>query len=61
LLKESVASLEKIVAYEGPNNIAAILLEGESGSSGCFKYPVGYLKAVRKYAINMASCSSLMK
>ena len=48
LLKESVASLEKIVAYEGPNNIAAILLEGESGSSGCFKYPVGYLKAVRE-------------
>lgn len=48
LLKETVASLEKIVAYEGPNNIAAILLEGESGSSGCFKYPVGYLKAVRE-------------
>ena len=48
LLKETVASLEKNVAYEGPNNIAAILLEGESGSSGCFKYPVGYLKAVRE-------------
>jgi taurine--2-oxoglutarate transaminase len=48
LLKETVTSLEKIVAYEGPNNIAAILLEGESGSSGCFKYPVGYLKAVRE-------------
>jgi taurine---2-oxoglutarate transaminase len=47
LLKESVASLEKIIAYEGPANIAAILLEGESGSSGCLKYPVGYLKAVR--------------
>ena len=48
LLKETVTSLEKIVAYEGPNNIAAILLEGESGSSGCFKYTVGYLKAVRE-------------
>jgi taurine--2-oxoglutarate transaminase len=47
LLKESVAQLEKIIAYEGPANIAAILLEGESGSSGCIKYPVGYLKAVR--------------
>ena len=47
LLKESVASLERVIAYEGPANIAAILLEGESGSSGCFKYPVGYLKAVR--------------
>lgn len=47
LLKESVMQLEKIIAYEGPNNIAAILLEGESGSSGCLKYPVGYLKAVK--------------
>ena|SRR5260221_7417277 len=48
LLKESVASLERVIAYEGPNNIAAILLEGESGSSGCLKYPVGYLKQVRE-------------
>jgi taurine--2-oxoglutarate transaminase len=48
LLKESVANLEKIIAYEGPNNIAAIMLEGESGSSGCLKYPVGFMKAVRK-------------
>ncbi len=43
LLKEAIASLERIIAYEGPSNIAAILLEGESGSSGCLKYPVGYL------------------
>ena len=48
LLKESVASLERIIAYEGAGNIAAILLEGESGSSGCLKYPIGYLKAVRE-------------
>src|ERR1035437_1853369 len=48
LLKESVAGLERIIAYEGPNNIAAILLEGESGSSGCLQYPKGYLKAVRE-------------
>lgn len=48
LLKESIASLERLIAYEGPNNIAAILLEGDSGSSGCLKYPVGYLKAVRE-------------
>ena len=46
LLKDSIASLERIIAYEGSNNIAAILLEGESGSSGCLKYPVGYMKAV---------------
>src|SRR6195952_2832651 len=48
LLKESVAQLERMIAYEGPSNIAAILLEGESGSSGCLQYPVGYLKAVRE-------------
>lgn len=48
LLKESIASLERVIAYEGAGNIAAILLEGESGSSGCFNYPVGYLKAVRE-------------
>jgi taurine--2-oxoglutarate transaminase len=48
LLKESVAQLERLIAYEGPNTIAAILLEGESGSSGCIKYPTGYLKQVRE-------------
>jgi len=48
LLKESVASLERVIAYEGPANIAAILLEGESGTSGCLQYPLGYLKAVRE-------------
>ncbi len=47
LLKDAVASLERIIAYEGPANIAAILLEGQSGSSGCFLYPNGYLQAVR--------------
>lgn len=48
LLKESVATLERIIAYEGPANIAAIMLEGQSGSSGCFLYPDGYMKAVRE-------------
>jgi len=48
LLKEAVVSLERLIALEGPQNIAAILLEGESGSSGCLKYPIGYLKKVRE-------------
>lgn len=48
LLKETVSQLERLIAYEGPGTIAAILLEGESGSSGCLQYPVGYLKAVRE-------------
>jgi taurine--2-oxoglutarate transaminase len=48
LLKEAVASLERVIAYEGPQQIAAIILEGESGTSGCLKYPVGYLIKVRE-------------
>lgn len=48
LLNDSIAQLERMIAYEGPGNIAAILLEGESGSSGCLQYPTGYLKAVRE-------------
>lgn len=48
LLKDSIASLERQIEYEGPNNIAAILLEGESGTSGCLQYPKGYLKKVRE-------------
>jgi taurine--2-oxoglutarate transaminase len=55
LLTESIAQLERMIAYEAPGNIAAILLEGESGSSGCLQYPLGYLKQVRdicnKYGI----------
>lgn len=48
LLEGAVSQLERIIDYENPGNIAAIILEGESGSSGCFKYPEGYMKAVRK-------------
>ena len=48
LLKDSIAQLERIIAYEGAHNIAAILLEGQSGSSGCLLYPAGYLQAVRQ-------------
>ena len=48
MLTDSVAQLERIIAYEGPATIAAIMLEGESGTSGCLQYPVGYLKAVRE-------------
>ena len=48
LLKEAVASLERMIAYEGSTNIAAILLEGQSGTSGVLLYPNGYLKVVRE-------------
>src|SRR5262245_45231013 len=44
---ECASHIERIVDFEGPENIAAIIMEGESGSSGCIKYPPGYLKRVR--------------
>lgn len=47
LLSDSLENLERIMLYEGPQNIAAVLLEGESGSSGCLKYPVGFLAGVK--------------
>ncbi|MEZ4809408.1 MAG: aminotransferase class III-fold pyridoxal phosphate-dependent enzyme [Allomuricauda sp.] len=47
-VKECEDQLERIIAYEGPDNIAAILMEGESGSSGCLKLPPGYWKKLRE-------------
>ncbi len=41
-------NLEQVIKYENPDSVAAILLEGESGSSGCIKYPPNYWKLVRK-------------
>jgi taurine--2-oxoglutarate transaminase len=42
--------MERIIKFEGPGNVAAILMEGESGSSGCIKYPPGYWKKIREIA-----------
>lgn len=53
--RECVAHIERIIEFEGPENIAAILMEGESGSSGCIKYPPDYWPKLRalcdKYGI----------
>lgn len=46
--KECMEQLDRIIAYEGPENIAAIMMEGESGSSGCLKLPRGYWKKMRE-------------
>ena len=46
LLEDAVASFERMIAYEGAGNIAALLLEGESGSSGCLQYPKGYMQQI---------------
>lgn len=48
--ENAAAHMERIIKFEGPNNVAAILMEGESGSSGCIKYPPGYWKKVREIA-----------
>ncbi|MBS1542045.1 MAG: aminotransferase class III-fold pyridoxal phosphate-dependent enzyme [Bacteroidetes bacterium] len=45
---ECASHIERIVEFEGPESIAGILMEGESGTSGCIKYPPGYLKKVRE-------------
>jgi len=44
--RECVSHVERVVEFEGPENIAAILMEGESGSSGCIKYPPDYLEKI---------------
>lgn len=44
--------VEHIIQMEGPHTIAAILFEGESGTSGCIKYPPGYLKKITETARN---------
>lgn len=43
-------NIENIIKYENPDSIAAILIEGESGSSGCIKYPPNYWKRLREIA-----------
>jgi taurine---2-oxoglutarate transaminase len=45
--RECVAHVERIIQFEGAENVAAILMEGESGSSGCIKYPPDYLPKMR--------------
>jgi taurine---2-oxoglutarate transaminase len=55
--ERALAHLERVIKFENSDAIAAILFEGESGSSGCIKYPPMYLKRVReicdKYGILM--------
>jgi taurine---2-oxoglutarate transaminase len=42
--------MERVIQYQGPETIAAIFMEGESGTSGCIKYPPNYWKRVRQIA-----------
>ena len=45
--RECVSHVARILEFEGPENVAAIIMEGESGSSGCIKYPPDYLAKIR--------------
>ena len=45
--RECVSHLERIILFENPESIAAVLMEGESGSSGCIKYPPDYWPSVK--------------
>ncbi|MGY2134608.1 aminotransferase class III-fold pyridoxal phosphate-dependent enzyme [Hymenobacter sp. HD11105] len=46
--ERAAAHMERVIQYEGPGNVAAILMEGESGTSGCIKYPPTYWQRVRR-------------
>jgi len=48
--ERGAAQLERVIQFENPESIAAIIMEGESGSSGCIKYPPGYWQKVKKIA-----------
>ena len=45
---ECASHVERVIEFEGPETVAAILMEGESGSSGCIKYPPNYWKRMRE-------------
>ena len=48
--ENAAAHMERVIRYENPGNVAAIILEGESGSSGCIKYPPGYWQRIKAIA-----------
>ena len=61
--ESAAAALERVIKFENPDSVAAVLLEGESGSSGCIKFPPNYWRLVReicdKYGI-LLICDEVM-
>jgi taurine--2-oxoglutarate transaminase len=48
---DCVQHLERVIKFEGPEQIAAIIMEGESApASMCIKYPPEYLKRIKEIA-----------
>ncbi len=56
---ECVEHIEEVIWYEGPDQIAALFIEGLTGTNGILVNPPGYLRALRdlcdKYHILLAS------
>lgn len=46
--ENAASALDRVIQFENPGSVAAVLLEGESGSSGCIKYPPNYWRLVRE-------------
>jgi taurine--2-oxoglutarate transaminase len=57
--RECISHVEEIIAYEGPQNIAAIFMEGVTGSNGLLVPPDDYWPRIRqicdKYGILLVS------
>src|SRR5690606_37256145 len=45
--QRALAHLEEVITFEGPKNIAALLIEPVVGSNGVVIYPDGYLQGLR--------------
>jgi taurine--2-oxoglutarate transaminase len=57
--RECISHVEEVIQYEGPNNIAAIIMEGVTGSNGLIVPPDDYWPRIReicnKYGILLIS------
>jgi taurine--2-oxoglutarate transaminase len=47
----SIAALHEQLKYEGPDNVAAIMVESITGTNGVIKPPNGYLEVCTETAI----------
>lgn len=48
--RECVQHIERVIEFENPQSVAAILMEGVSGSSGCLTYPPDYWQKIKAIA-----------
>ena len=48
IVENNLRYLEEVIMYEGPQNIAAMIIEPVTGTNGILPPPAGYLKGLRK-------------